>query len=199
MKCALAFDYADITNTSQVAAFWALGGTLTSNFETFKELGSANCQYYDGGCTYTGRGVFMMSGSATYRQAGQALGQDFEHDPELVLQHTHAFKTAAWLWKRKSFDDNGRFWTLAELSAAATSLGITSLSQQAITSALYIKSLACLASDHVCTWYTVAQGDTPSSIAAAQGVTVEELVSLNNWSGPNQTLTAGETIKLYCT
>lgn len=200
LRLCLAFDYADIDDKSQVAAFWALSGVLTLQYETFKEVGTSKCVNYDGGCDYTGRGALMLRGSGTYREAALSLLRNYGSNPESVLEPSEAFLSAAWLWKKKrDIDDFGSQIGVAELLLAANRFGINSATDLALLGTIYARSLLCLANDTTCAWYVVSQGDTPQLIAAALNVNIDTLVALNNWSGPNQALTPGESIKIYCT
>lgn len=50
------------------------------------------------GWLYRGRGVFQLTGMSNYRVAGDALGQNFVKQPELVAEPEHAAMTAGWFW-----------------------------------------------------------------------------------------------------
>jgi putative chitinase len=51
---------------------------------------------------YHGRGLIQLTWIKNYRDAGEALGFDYEAHPELLLEPKHAALSAAWFW-----DTNG--------------------------------------------------------------------------------------------
>jgi hypothetical protein len=137
----------------------------------------------------------MMRGAAKYRSAANDLSENYNSDPEKVLKTAHAFQTAAWLWKR-AYDFDTYTWNWDGLSAAANKLDI---SDKIGVQYLFFKaSQFCLIAPTACAWYVVQNGDTPTSIATSYATTVNELVTLNGWTGPSQVLTPGESIKLWC-
>jgi len=44
--------------------------------------------------------------------------------------------------------------------------------------------------------YTVASGDTPDSIAASKGISVEELMAANGWGQRDRVLYEGDKIQV---
>lgn len=198
LHTSLAFDYADIEDKSQVATFWAISGVLTLQYETFKEPGTRECREYDDGCDYTGRGALMLKGSSEYREAGRDLKRNYGSDPESVLQPADAFLSAGWLWKKRDMHDFGDHIGVVDLIASAVKFQIYSSSDREQMEVTYRRALECLEKDTTCTWYVVSKYDTPRIIADSLGYDLDDLVALNNWSGPNQALTEGESIKLSC-
>lgn len=141
----------------------------------------------------------MLRGAGMYREAGRDLSRNYENNPERVLEPSEAFLTAAWLWKKKKdIDGFGSQIGVGELLLAANRFGIYSAPELTQLGFTYARSLLCLARDTTCAWYIVTQGDNPRVIAAALSLDLDELIALNNWSGPNQELTPGESIKIYC-
>eukprot|EP00179_Madagascaria_erythrocladioides_P031225 CAMPEP_0198337858 /NCGR_PEP_ID=MMETSP1450-20131203/31463_1 /TAXON_ID=753684 ORGANISM="Madagascaria erythrocladiodes, Strain CCMP3234" /NCGR_SAMPLE_ID=MMETSP1450 /ASSEMBLY_ACC=CAM_ASM_001115 /LENGTH=199 /DNA_ID=CAMNT_0044042699 /DNA_START=50 /DNA_END=645 /DNA_ORIENTATION=+ len=76
----------------------------TAHLRTLEEYPTGGCaawhHNYGGGCRYKGRGAIQLTHDYNYRSAGEALGQPFEQQPELVLQPHWAWRTAAWFWNR---------------------------------------------------------------------------------------------------
>ena len=50
------------------------------------------------GYRFRGRGLFQLTGHAGYYHAGQALGEDFVMNPDLVATPMYAALTAGWFW-----------------------------------------------------------------------------------------------------
>ena len=50
------------------------------------------------GYRFRGRGLFQLTGHAGYYHAGQALGEDFVMQPDLVATPMYAALTAGWFW-----------------------------------------------------------------------------------------------------
>ena len=66
------------------------------------------------GYRFRGRGCIQLTGHANYYHAGQALGEDFVMQPELVATPMYAALTAGWFWnthKLNQFADN-RDWKM---------------------------------------------------------------------------------------
>jgi predicted chitinase len=57
------------------------------------------------GRKYKGRGPLMLTGKANYKAAGQALKQDLEAKPELVVQPEIGCRAAAWYWKTQGLNE----------------------------------------------------------------------------------------------
>ena len=56
------------------------------------------------GFRFRGRGLFQLTGHDNYWHAGQALGQDFVMNPDLVATPMFAALTAGWFWKTHGCD-----------------------------------------------------------------------------------------------
>jgi putative chitinase len=50
------------------------------------------------GFRFRGRGLFQLTGHSGYYHAGQALGEDFVMNPDLVATPKYAAMTAGWFW-----------------------------------------------------------------------------------------------------
>jgi len=57
------------------------------------------------GWKYRGRGLFQLTGRAEYMAAGDALGQDYKAQPDLVAQPEDAAMTAGWYWASANLND----------------------------------------------------------------------------------------------
>lgn len=56
------------------------------------------------GWLYHGRGLIQLTGKDNYTLAGDALGQDFIHSPDLVLAPRWAALTAGWYWNKRQLN-----------------------------------------------------------------------------------------------
>jgi len=57
------------------------------------------------GKRYMGRGVIQLTGRANYKIYGDALGQDFVNNPDLVATPNFAFRTAGLYWKKRNINE----------------------------------------------------------------------------------------------
>lgn len=101
----------DMTTKPRVAAFLAQCGHESGLFQFFTEFASGDA--YEGradlgntqpgdGRRYKGRGAIQLTGRNNYRRAGQALGQNFEANPEIVAQMPWAMQVSGWFWRQGS-------------------------------------------------------------------------------------------------
>ena len=56
------------------------------------------------GALYIGRGCIQLTGKTSYTLAGDALGVDFMHSPDLVAIPKYAALTAGWLWNKRGLN-----------------------------------------------------------------------------------------------
>jgi putative chitinase len=57
------------------------------------------------GYRFRGRGCIQLTGHANYFHAGQACGQDFVMEPDLVAMPMYAAMTAGWFWDTHKLND----------------------------------------------------------------------------------------------
>jgi len=94
---------ATISGLKRVRMFMALTGYDTQNYTRFNEDPTdINCNNYDGGCRYRGRGALKLKHAYNYQRAKYELRADFVDQPELAGTPYYAFKIAAkvWNWTR---------------------------------------------------------------------------------------------------
>jgi len=72
-----------------------------ADYEGRRDLG--NTQPGDG-VKYKGRGLIQLTGRANYRDAGKALGYDYESNPYLVAQLPHSVLVSCWFWQSRGFE-----------------------------------------------------------------------------------------------
>lgn len=95
------------------------------------------------GYRYRGRGFIQLTGRANYRKAGDALGFNYEDDPDMVARPIHAAAVAGWYWDTHNCNqlaDKGDFVAITKainggvnglpdrvrrLSAIATAMGLS--------------------------------------------------------------------------
>ena len=69
------------------------------------------------GYRFRGRGCIQLTGHANYFHAGQACGEDFVMQPDLVATPKYAAMTAGWFWnthKINQFADNQDYKTMTK-------------------------------------------------------------------------------------
>lgn len=69
------------------------------------------------GWRFHGRGVMQLTGRSNYTICGEALGQPFSQQPELVLEPKWACMSAGWFWNKKglnSIADNEDWTTITK-------------------------------------------------------------------------------------
>jgi putative chitinase len=69
--------------------------TSGKEYEGRADLG--NTEHGDGP-RYKGRGLLPIKGREMYELCGNELGVDFISDPDLLEEHPHSSRSAAWLW-----------------------------------------------------------------------------------------------------
>lgn len=103
----------------ELAAFMAQCAHETNNFSSLEEYGgSLDFRKYDpafnptkakalgnikrgDGARFKGRGFIQITGRYNYRKAGQALGVNLEHNPNLAENPRVAAAIAIWYWKNR--------------------------------------------------------------------------------------------------
>lgn len=105
-----AFDRFALTTRLRVVHFLAQAGHESGGFRHFVELGGPTyCAKYDGrrdlgnvkdgdGYRYRGRGPFMLTGRANYREYGAQLGIDLEDAPDLAADPATGIRIACLYW-----------------------------------------------------------------------------------------------------
>ena len=120
-----------ITTPARIAAFIAQIGHESGRLRYVREIwGPTRAQRgYEGradlgntqpgdGFRYRGRGLIQITGRANYRALGQALGADFEAQPELLEQPDYAALSAAHYWLSRDLNelaDAGDFEGISDL------------------------------------------------------------------------------------
>ena len=116
-----AMDWAEINTPARISAFLAQIGHESGDLRYMEELASGDA--YEGrkdlgntqpgdGRRFKGRGPIQITGRANYRAFGQAVGMDFERNPELLATPEWGFRAAAWYWKTRDLNalaDAGNF------------------------------------------------------------------------------------------
>jgi putative chitinase len=67
------------------------------------------------GWRFRGNGITHLTGRANHKEAGEALGVDFETHPELAREPEHMFRVAGWFWKTRGLNvlaDKNQFETI---------------------------------------------------------------------------------------
>lgn len=107
-----------ITTPARITAFVAQIGHESGRLRYVREIwGPTKAQRgYEGradlgntqpgdGFRYRGRGLIQVTGRANYRVIGQALGADFEAQPELLEQPDYAALSAAHFWSSHGLNE----------------------------------------------------------------------------------------------
>lgn len=69
-----------------------------ANFVYANRLGNGGESSGDG-WRFRGRGIFQLTGRKNYRLAGDGIGQDFEGNPDLLLDPHFGSLAAGWYWR----------------------------------------------------------------------------------------------------
>lgn len=56
----------------------------------------------DDGWNYRGRGLIQTTGRSNYKECGEAIGIDFENQPERLGEDKYAALSAGWFWKSRN-------------------------------------------------------------------------------------------------
>lgn len=142
----------------------------------------------------------MLSGLAGYASAKFALGVDYVGNPDAVTTIDNRYLVAGWYWQ---FVKHNLFPVpFSDATWALIALVYRDDMGQWISGStladLYPTMYSCLQPDTSCSWYVTVTGDTPTTIARARNLNVSALMTLNGWTNANAVLTAGESIKLWC-
>ncbi len=119
--------YAALTTRQRLADFLGQCAEESANFTTTTEFASGAA--YNGrrdlgnvhpgdGVRFKGRGLIQLTGRTNYREAGQALGHDYENHPEWVATFPHAALVSAWFWKRHDINVAADRGNLAQVTRA---------------------------------------------------------------------------------
>lgn len=104
----------DINSPEREAAFLAQLAHESGQLRYWKELASG--EDYEGrkdlgntqpgdGVRFKGRGPIQITGRANYHSVGEALGVDFENNPELLEKPEYGFRSAAWFWESHGLNE----------------------------------------------------------------------------------------------
>lgn len=104
----------DIITPEREAAFLAQLAHESGQLRYWEELASGEA--YEGradlgntqpgdGVRFKGRGPIQITGRANYRAAGDALGKDFEDQPNLLALPENGFRAAGWFWKSRGLNE----------------------------------------------------------------------------------------------
>lgn len=104
----------DIITPEREAAFLAQLSHESGQLRYWKELASG--RDYEGrldlgntepgdGVRFKGRGPIQITGRENARKAGDALGVDFESNPELMELPEYGFRIAGWFWKTRGLNE----------------------------------------------------------------------------------------------
>jgi putative chitinase len=81
----------------EIAQKYARNPKALANFTYANRMGNRDEASGDG-FRFAGAGLFQLTGHANFYHAGQALGEDFVMQPELVKTPKYAALTAGWFW-----------------------------------------------------------------------------------------------------
>jgi len=81
----------------EIAQKYARNPKALANFTYANRMGNRDEASGDG-FRFAGAGLFQLTGHANFYHAGQALGEDFVMQPELVKTPRFAALTAGWFW-----------------------------------------------------------------------------------------------------
>lgn len=70
-------------------------------YEGRKDLGNVN---KGDGIRYKGRGIFQITGRANYRNIGNLIGEDLEHNPDLAESPEVSVRTALEYWRSRNLN-----------------------------------------------------------------------------------------------
>lgn len=90
--------------TPELAAQYAHKPEALGNFVYANRLGNGDVASGDG-YRYRGRGYIQITGKENYIKFGQAVGEDFVAQPELVGTPKYAALSAAWFWKTHGLNE----------------------------------------------------------------------------------------------
>jgi putative chitinase len=108
-------DY-DVAGEDRISIFLAQACHETAGFATLEEYGGAKWfARYDGredlgntepgdGARYHGRGIFMLTGRANYRQFGWKINADLEKHPERAAEPALSVRIALEYWKDRGLN-----------------------------------------------------------------------------------------------
>ena len=90
--------------SSATATLYANKPNLIANKVYANRMGNGNEDSGDG-YKFRGRGGFMITGKDMYEKCGNALGEDFVKNPELLSTPKYAVQSACWYWNYKKLND----------------------------------------------------------------------------------------------
>jgi len=93
-----AMEQYNIDTPERQSAFLGQVGEETGQLNDMTETGNMD------GSTYQGRGALQLTGYTNYKNAGNALGENFVNNPSLVSQPQNAWKTAGWYWSQDNLN-----------------------------------------------------------------------------------------------
>ena len=100
----------------EIAQKYARNPKALANFTYANRMGNRDEASGDG-FRFAGAGLFQLTGHANFYHAGQALGEDFVMQPELVKTPKYAALTAGWFWsthKLNQYADSRDYKTMTK-------------------------------------------------------------------------------------